>query len=163
MTVDQKDMIRMFRRLQTISPEMVRIGLIESMEHVGLKAVSKYMKVRSVVDAATGRTGKRKSAGEKLGVVTSRLARSILGKESTHGQESIRRIVFDGKDMIAEIGSKVPYAAIHEYGGKAGRNKSVRIPQRAYLNPAIDDSDTAIFKIMKTKLDIAVRMAERGV
>lgn len=35
--------------------------------------------------------------------------------------------------LRVEIG--LPYAAIHQHGGKAGRNRSVQIPARPYLPP----------------------------
>ena len=31
------------------------------------------------------------------------------------------------------VGTSIPYSAIHQLGGKAGRNKSVKIPARPYL------------------------------
>lgn len=34
----------------------------------------------------------------------------------------------------------VRYARIHEFGGMAGRNHSVRIPKRPYLQPMMDDN-----------------------
>jgi len=34
----------------------------------------------------------------------------------------------------AVIGSNLPYAAIHQLGGQAGKNKSANIPARPYLN-----------------------------
>lgn len=37
-----------------------------------------------------------------------------------------------GRDFAA-IGSHLPYAAIHQLGGQAGRGKKVRIPARPYL------------------------------
>lgn len=37
-----------------------------------------------------------------------------------------------GRDF-AVIGSNLPYAAIHQLGGEAGRGKKVRIPARPYL------------------------------
>ncbi len=37
------------------------------------------------------------------------------------------------------IGSNLPYAAIHQLGGKAGKNKSANIPARPYLNLTEDD------------------------
>ena len=37
------------------------------------------------------------------------------------------------------IGSNLPYAAIHQLGGKAGKNKSTNIPARPYLNLTEDD------------------------
>ena len=36
-------------------------------------------------------------------------------------------------DDSAVIGSNLEYAAIHQLGGKAGRNKAVSIPARPYL------------------------------
>ncbi len=39
----------------------------------------------------------------------------------------------------AIIGSNLEYAAIHQLGGQAGRNKSVEIPSRPYLNLTDDD------------------------
>ena len=39
----------------------------------------------------------------------------------------------------AVIGSNLPYAAIHQLGGKAGRNKKVEIPARPYLQLTEDD------------------------
>ncbi|MBP3847289.1 phage virion morphogenesis protein [bacterium] len=37
------------------------------------------------------------------------------------------------------IGSNLPYAAIHQLGGKAGKNKFANIPARPYLNLTEDD------------------------
>ena len=42
-------------------------------------------------------------------------------------------------DDSAVIGSNLEYAAIHQLGGQAGRNKSVEIPSRPYLNLTDDD------------------------
>lgn len=39
----------------------------------------------------------------------------------------------------AVIGSNLPYAAIHQLGGQAGKNKSANIPTRPYLNLTEDD------------------------
>lgn len=39
----------------------------------------------------------------------------------------------------AIIGSNLPYAAIHQKGGKAGKNKKVEIPARPYLQLSEDD------------------------
>lgn len=42
-------------------------------------------------------------------------------------------------DDSAIIGSNLAYAAIHQLGGQAGRNKSVEIPTRPYLKLSDDD------------------------
>ena len=41
----------------------------------------------------------------------------------------------------AVIGSNLPYAAIHQLGGQAGKNKKVEIPARPYLQLTDDDFD----------------------
>ena len=41
----------------------------------------------------------------------------------------------------ALIGSNLDYAAIHQVGGDAGRNKAVEIPARPYLKLTDDDFD----------------------
>ena len=50
--------------------------------------------------------------------------------------EAFRQVEITSSGMIAVIGSDVPYARIHEFGGQAGRNRSVAIPARPYLTPA---------------------------
>ncbi len=47
-------------------------------------------------------------------------------------------------DNSAVIGSNLDYAAIHQLGGQAGRNKAVEIPARPYLNLTDDDFDEII-------------------
>ncbi|MCD8024873.1 MAG: phage virion morphogenesis protein [Candidatus Gastranaerophilales bacterium] len=44
-------------------------------------------------------------------------------------------------DNSAVIGSNLPYAAIHQLGGQAGKNKKVTIPARPYLQLTDDDFD----------------------
>ena len=47
-------------------------------------------------------------------------------------------------DESAIIGSNLDYAAIHQLGGQAGKNKSVSIPARPYLNLTNDDFEEII-------------------
>ena len=42
-------------------------------------------------------------------------------------------------DKSAVIGSNLDYAAIHQLGGQAGKNKKVEIPARPYLKLTDDD------------------------
>ncbi|MGN1276404.1 MAG: phage virion morphogenesis protein [Floccifex sp.] len=42
-------------------------------------------------------------------------------------------------DESAVIGSNLDYAAIHQLGGQAGKNKNVEIPARPYLKLTDDD------------------------
>lgn len=43
-----------------------------------------------------------------------------------------------GRDSV-EIGSNLIYAAIHQMGGEAGRNHSVKLPARPYLGVSAGD------------------------
>ena len=47
------------------------------------------------------------------------------------------------------IGSNLEYAAIHQLGGQAGKNKSVEIPVRPYLLLTNDDYDEILHNIEK--------------
>lgn len=49
-----------------------------------------------------------------------------------HLRDSITQIVAGSGDSVA-IGSNMEYAAIHQFGGEAGRNRSVEIDARPYL------------------------------
>lgn len=75
---------------------------------------------------------KRKKAGHWPGQilqVEGRLASSITTQ-------------YDNESAI--IGSNLDYAAIHQLGGQAGKNKSVSIPARPYLKLATDDFEEII-------------------
>ena len=48
----------------------------------------------------------------------------------------------------AVIGSNLVYAAIHQLGGQAGRNKSVEIPARPYLKLTDEDFEEIIASTM---------------
>lgn len=76
------------------------------------------------------RTKKRKWPGQIL-QVESQLASSV-------------NIYYDNDSAI--IGSNLPYAAIHQLGGQAGRNKKVQIPARPYLKLTDDDFDEILFE-----------------
>lgn len=49
-------------------------------------------------------------------------------------------------DNSAVIGSNKDYAAIHQLGGQAGRNKSVKIPARPYLKLTNNDFDEILYE-----------------
>ncbi len=49
----------------------------------------------------------------------------------------------------AIIGSNLAYAAIHQLGGQAGKNKKVTIPARPYLKLTDKDFDEIFYQIQK--------------
>mgnify|MGYP003337298862 CR=1 FL=1 len=83
---------------------------------------------------ATKADKRTRNTGDKLRRITGTLFKS-LNRKDTNNIFELKTNEF-GFDVI--YGSKLPYAAIHEYGGKAGRNRAVTIPKRPYLNPAIE-------------------------
>ena len=52
-------------------------------------------------------------------------------------------------DDSAVIGSNLEYAAIHQLGGQAGKNKSVEIPARPYLQLTPDDFEEILLSVEK--------------
>lgn len=79
------------------------------------------------------RTKKRKWPGQIL-QVEGKLAASI-------------NTYYDNDSAV--IGSNLEYAAIHQLGGQAGKNKSVEIPARPYLFLSESDYDEIIQNINK--------------
>jgi phage gpG-like protein len=69
------------------------------------------------------------------------LRRSIKSttKETSTGAEGI-------------LSNNVIYAAIHEYGGMAGKGLRSKIPARPFLRPAIEDNTIKISRIIKTEI-----------
>lgn len=86
------------------------------------------------------------SGGPESALLTSR-----SGKLMNSVLQSIEARL-DGEKMVVSIGSDVPYAAIHEYGGFAGRKppfkkKDAKRPYlrpRPYLHPAMRDLQQAL-------------------
>lgn len=68
-------------------------------------------------------------------------------------------ISFDvrSKDVVGILGSTVAYAAIHEHGGMAGRNRSVRIPKRPYANPALKKKRRRVLSLIDNEIEKLIR------
>lgn len=64
-----------------------------------------------------------------------------------------------GQDIVGRVGSNVVYAAIHEYGGNAGRNHSAHIPPRPYLKPALEAEAKNIKKDLSRTVRTALQQA----
>ena len=56
---------------------------------------------------------------------------------------SIAYVLTDGGRGV-EVGTNVVYAAIHQFGGRAGRRRRARIPARPYLGVDEHDRDTIL-------------------
>lgn len=97
------------------------------------------------------------SGGANSALLTSRsgdLMNSVLQSIETK---------IDGEKMSVSIGSNLSYAAIHEYGGYAGRRgpfkkkdgKRPYLPPRPYLHPAISDLEQALPNLLEQAIQQA--------
>jgi phage gpG-like protein len=76
-----------------------------------------------------------------------------LKSRSGHLRRSIKSKVKEtntGAEGI--LSNNVIYAAIHEYGGMAGRNLKTRIPARPFLKPAVEDNKIKISRLIKQEI-----------
>ena len=123
--MDQGALQQLQQRLSTLAPRMIAQvdQALRPMLYQSLRsALPKYF------SGAKGRLHSR----------SGRLLNSVL--------ESIA-ISVDGAAMTVSLGSDVPYAAVHEYGGYAGRRSPFKkknghrpyIPARSYLHPVLND------------------------
>ncbi len=78
------------------------------------------------------KSGKRTKAGVLSTITTAQalldrgLLRNSIGKPGEGG-------IFDVQASSVTVGTRLPYAAIHQYGGTAGRSNKVRIPARPFI------------------------------
>ena len=127
---------------------------------------------------------------DKLNMKSGRLIRSLAGaltfaQEGDSGQrEGIRKITVSKDKVSAEFGSKVPYAAAHEYGtgpyeilptkakalrfaigGQTVFAKSVQHPglkKRPFLEPALEDERSRFPSIYEEELQVLINKFEKN-
>jgi phage virion morphogenesis protein len=77
----------------------------------------------------------------KDGKLTRAGATRAIAKKPLIGESGrlSREIFYRAYDHGVEVGSALPYAAIHQFGGQAGPGKQVTIPARPYLGLSADD------------------------
>jgi phage virion morphogenesis protein len=76
----------------------------------------------------------RKSFRTKKGNVSKKGAAALSGRLPLTDTARLRRsISYQAGSREISIGTNVIYAAIHQFGGKAGRGRKVTIPARPYL------------------------------
>ena len=71
--------------------------------------------------------------------------KKVAAKKKAHGKTLVdtahlkKSISFNASPFAVFVGSVLPYARIHQLGGKAGRGRKVTIPARPYLGISKDD------------------------
>lgn len=98
----------------------------ELYQYIGLYMIKAGNKAKGTKNPSSG-TG-------TLRIITGNLYKSFSPKNIASG--NVYEVKREGDTYVFNYGSKVPYAAIHEFGGIAGNG--ARIPARPYLRPAIE-------------------------
>lgn len=85
-------------------------------------------------------------------------AKILAPYKSGNLRRSITKAILPSSNGLAQaVGTDVVYAAIHEFGGMAGRNRSVRIPARPYFRPAIAQKQSTIKSIFERNIAQVVK------
>lgn len=124
--IDESGVVRMIgevlARLENLKPPLDDFG-----EYMIRRTWERF-------DRETGPDGKR---WKPLKPAT--LARKKIDKILTETSNLKDRVVYQADQRGLTIGTNVIYAAIHQFGGKAGRKRSADIPARPFLGVDQDD------------------------
>lgn len=192
--INDAEAIRLFNRFKDEKVEAFRTVIVRMMAQIGLAATGDFMTLRTF-DNVTGKLGGRKD--EKLHINTSRLARSLTGGFTFNEQsgaipvarEGHRKIIKQGANIYGEYGTKVPYAAVHEYGHKMrvtprqrkyfwwrhsetaaldsiwkrlALTDEINIPPRPYLRPAAEQEAPKAREFMEDELVKLIKKLDSG-
>jgi len=143
--IDRAAIQRLQQRLSTLPPRILA-AVYKALQPLV------YQSLRSAIPRYFAGSG-----GPESAVLTSR-----SGKLMNSVLESIEARI-DGQTMVVSIGSNVPYAKIHEYGGFAGRKppfkkKDAKRPYlrpRPYLHPAMNDLQQALPALLEQAIQQA--------
>ncbi len=75
-------------------------------------------------------------------------------QELGEGGGLLGTIAYQANDVRVEVGSPKDYAAIHQFGGEAGRNRAVKIPARPYLGLSTEDKEDIIDTLQDHLLEL---------
>jgi len=142
--IKDKEVKRLFARLKKNTTdarpafraigEIVRSSVIRNFQEGGRPKKWEPTKIKSIYRAYLGKGKKKRKAYTLKGGFTKGFTRYTAGKKTlidrARLQNSVTVRALPGK---AIIGTSLVYARIHQLGGKAGRNKKVKIPARPYL------------------------------
>jgi len=168
------------QRFRTQLEEVEDQLLADSQLAVSQRAAQTYMQRERIGPRDPNDTG-------PLRIQTSRLERSLSGaREGSQGrQEGISRVRTGGGKVVITIGSRVPYAEVHEEGFRGSvdvrphrrtmtegfgpdslypmdvvvtrHTRQMNIPARPYLGPALDDETDTIRQIIADGVIKALR------
>jgi len=123
-TVRADDLVRALRCAERAAVDM-RPAWMQVGEHM-LRSIDKNFNAEGRPDRwkrpLAASTLKRKKPGKKILGASGRLRRSITRATAVRAR---------GDGVV--VGTNVVYAAIHQFGGQAGRGRKVTLPARPYL------------------------------
>ena len=121
----ERKLLELAQKGENLRPLMKNIaGIFASATEENFKNEGRPDKWTELSEATKKQRTKQKKWPGQILQVSGQLASSI---STQHDNES------------AVIGSNLDYAAIHQLGGQAGKNKKVEIPARPYLKLTDDD------------------------
>ena len=192
--IDDAEAIRLFNRFKSEKVEAFRTVIVRMMAQIGLAATGDFMTLRTF-DNVSGKLGGRKD--DRLHSNSSRLERSlkdnltfnIEGGKVPGAREGHRKIVKQGDNIYGEYGTKVPYAAVHEYGHRMkvtprqrkyfwwrhsetaaldsiwkrlALTDEINIPARPYLRPAAEQEAPKAAVFMEQELSKLLKKLDPG-
>lgn len=145
--IKDKEVKRLFTRLKKnvtdLRPafrevgEIVLSSVIRNFQEGGRPDKWEPTRIRSIYEAYTGRktkTGANRRAYTVRGRLTKAFERYTAGRKTLIDTARLQNsITARAQSDRVIVGTNVVYARIHQLGGKAGRNKKVKIPARPYL------------------------------
>lgn len=94
-----------------------------------------------------------KARGSKRGIrkdgrISKTVANHAAGRMILQNSGQLAGSISESHDSnSASVGTNKIYAAIHQFGGKAGRGRKVTIPARPYLSMTPEDEDRIVGKV----------------
>lgn len=89
-------------------------------------------------------------------------AKLFPGKPILQRQGWLLRSLFrQAKGNVVTVGSHLPYAAIHQYGGAAGRGGKAQIPARPFL-PSVETAEKEAVRLAEEILEDLLRRSEKA-
>lgn len=95
-----------------------------------------------------------------------RLSRSLIGERSNvAGDEQIMEWTEEGDEIRLTYGTRVPYARLHEFGGRSilpWNGREANIPPRPYFRPAVERTEPWLREAMQIAISELTEAVNRA-
>lgn len=126
--------LQLYQETQIKSLKKIRKNLSAMIPHI-LEVVGAYMVASVILNFEEQGKGRPKKWVDNAPSTKARKKGNLILHESALLKLGIMYEVdeVENKVHVGPSGPALPYSAIHQFGGEAGRNRSVSIPARQYL------------------------------